>query len=463
MTIRATLGPGLLGATLFICLLHAPTPHAGAHPASESTDSLAFPGAEGFGRHAVGGRGGRVIKVTHLGDDGKGSLRAALRAEGPRTVLFDVAGVIELERNIVLHNGRVTIAGQSAPGDGVTLKNFGLVVKADDVVIRYLRVRPGSEAGAETDAISVAEGHNIIIDHCSASWATDETLTVSPHDQGRPKSIDLVTVQWSIIAESLNDSVHSKGQHGYGSLVRGSAGARYSFHHNLWAHHKARMPRPGNYADAETDPAGPLFDFRNNLFYNWGGAASGYNADTDSIARYNFVDNYYLRGPNSSKALAFDEANPLAELHFSGNWMNGELPADPWNLVRFKTDRQGIRKQAFDAAPISGGPANEAYEQVLARSGASHHRDAADRRVIDTVRQLGGTLIDSEKEVGGWPEVEFAEARPDQDGDGMPDDWETANGLCPQKTDGHHDPDGDGYTNLEDYLNELVSDRTSGT
>ena len=461
MTTRATPGHGLFGATCLTCLLYLLAPNAVAQPADENIDSLAFPGAEGFGRHAVGGRGGRVIKVTHLGDDGKGSLRAALRAEGPRTILFDVDGVIELERNIVLHNGHVTIAGQSAPGEGITLKNHGLVVKADEVVIRYIRVRPGSEAGAETDAISVAEGRNIIIDHCSASWATDETLTVSPHDRNRLKLIDLVTVQWNIIAESLNDSVHSKGQHGYGSLVRGSAGARFSFHHNLWAHHKARMPRPGNYTDAETDPIGPMFDFRNNVFYNWGGAASGYNADNDSIARYNFVDNYYLRGPDSSKPLAFDEANPLAQLHFSGNWMNGEKPADPWELVRFKTDRGGIREQAFDAAPVSGEPAGEAYERVLARSGASHRRDAVDRRVIDSVRRRSGTLIDSEKEVGGWPDVPFAEPQPDQDGDGMPDDWETANGLVPQQADGHFDPDGDGYTNLEDYLNGLVADRSS--
>ena len=218
----------------------------------------------GFGRHAIGGRGGRVVKVSNLDDDGPGSLRAALREKGPRTVVFDVSGTIALEREIVLTSGHVTIAGQTAPGEGITIRNYGLIVKADDVVIRYIRSRPGSSSGKETDAISVSAGTNVIIDHCSTSWATDETLTVSPSDKSGRRSIDKVTVQWSIIAESLNDSVHHKGEHGYGSLVRGSAGARYSFHHNLWAHHKARMPRPGNYVDAQTDPEGPLFDFRNN-------------------------------------------------------------------------------------------------------------------------------------------------------------------------------------------------------
>ena len=207
---------------------------------------LAFPGAEGFGQFTVGGRGGRVVKVTNLNDDGPGSLRQALREEGPRTVVFDVSGTISLEREIIVKNGFLTIAGQSAPGDGITLKNHGLVIKADEAIIRYIRSRPGSEAGVETDAISVGAGNNIIIDHCSASWATDETLTVSPSDGSILRAIDNVTVQWSMITESLNDSGQWKGVHGYGSLVRGSGGARSSFHPNLWAHPMARMPRAGN-------------------------------------------------------------------------------------------------------------------------------------------------------------------------------------------------------------------------
>lgn len=422
--------------------------------------TLAFPGAEGFGRHAQGGRGGQVFKVTNLDDDGQGSLRAALRADGPRTIVFDISGTIALERDIVLKNGRVTIAGQTAPGGGVTIRNHGLVIKADDVVIRYFRARPGSDSGEETDAISISAGHNIIIDHCSTSWATDETLTVSPSEKYGLRTIDNVTVQWSIVAESLNDSVHSKGRHGYGSLVRGSAGARYSFHHNLWAHHQARMPRPGNYVDSTADPAGPLFDFRNNVFYNWGGAASGYNADTESVSRYNFVNNFYLRGPDSSKPLAFDESNSLSGLHFSGNFMNGELPADPWSLVRFRDGRTAGRDEPFQAAPVPTQRADKAFAHVLELAGAALARDSVDSRVVDQVRNRNGSLIDHVDQVGGWPELEAGSPLPDSDGDGMPDAWERQNGLDPDNPgDGPEDRDQDGYTNLEDYLNGLVSRR----
>jgi hypothetical protein len=417
----------------------------------------AFPGAEGFGQFTTGGRGGRVVKVTNLDDDGPGSLRAALRMDVPRTVVFDVSGVIELEREIVLKNGRVTIAGQSAPGDGITLKNHGLVIKADEVIVRYIRSRPGSDAGVETDAISVSAGHNVIIDHCSTSWGTDETLTVSPSNKNGLRSIDKVTVQWSIISESLNDSVHSKGRHGYGSLVRGSAGARYSFHHNLWAHHQARMPRPGNYVDAKTDPEGPLFDFRNNVFYNWGGASSGYNADTESRIRYNFVNNWYQRGPDSTKSLAFDEGNPLAEPYFSGNAMNGEVPANPWSLVRFADDRVAGTPKPFPVAPVETQAVEDAYEAVLRHAGASLVRDTVDRRVIGHVHTGTGMLIDTVSEVGGWPESRSDVPEPDQDGDGMPDAWEMERDLNPDDPeDGKLDPDGDGYTNLEEYLNGLI-------
>lgn len=419
----------------------------------------AFPGAEGFGRHALGGRGGRVIRVSNLKDDGPGSLRAALRADGPRTIVFDVSGIIELEREIVVKNGRVTLAGQTAPGDGITLKNHGLVLKANDVVVRYIRSRPGSSAGVETDAISVMAGEHIIIDHCSTSWATDETLTVSPSKKSGLRTVDKVTVQWSIISESLNESVHHKGKHGYGSLVRGSAGARYSFHHNLWAHHQARMPRPGNYVDALADPEGPLFDFRNNVFYNWGGASSGYNADTNSVSRYNFVNNWYQRGPDSSKSLAFDESNSLAVAHFSGNLMNGELPEDPWSLVRYEDGRTSGHNEAFDAGPINMQPADEAFEAVLRFAGASLRRDAVDERIVEEVRSGTGSLID-DVPGKGWPIHESLAPLPDSDNDGMPNDWEMRNGLDPaDPSDGNADADGDGYTNLEDYLNGLTAVR----
>ena len=267
----------------------------------------------------------------------------------------------------------------------------------------------------------------------------------------------------SMIVESLNDSVHSKGKHGYGSLVRGSNGARYSFHHNLWAHHQARMPRPGNYVSADKDPTGPLFDFRNNVFYNWGGAASGYNADTDSVSRYNFINNYYLRGPDSSKSLAFDESNPLAGAHFSGNFMNGELPPNAWDLVRFKDGRSSGSEAPFPADPVTTQLAGEAFEMVLRFAGASLRRDSVDARIIAGIRSGSGRLIDRASDVGGWPEHESVLPPPDKDDDGMPDHWEIASGLNPEDaSDGVADDDGDGYTNLEEYLNGLCASGSPG-
>lgn len=417
---------------------------------------LAFPGAEGFGQYTRGGRGGRVVKVTSLGDAGPGSLRAAVASRGPRTVVFEVSGIIDLERDLDIRRGELTIAGQTAPGDGVTLRGHALNVKADEVILRYLRVRPGDAAGAELDAISVAKGKNIIIDHCSASWATDETLSIAPSRQEAPGAIDNVTVQWSIISESLNASVHSKGEHGYGTLLRGSDGVRYSLHHNLWAHHRARMPRPGNYLAREVDPVGPVFDIRNNVFYNWGGGASGYDADTDSVSRYNLVANYYLEGPDSRAPRAFDESNPHASLYFAGNWMNGSPVEDPSSVVRMpEGGALATREHAHEARTTEA--ADVAYRRVLEHAGASRARDGVDRRIVAQVLAGSGKIIDAVAEVGGWPEHVSTPAPADGDGDGMPDAWEKQAGLDPgDPSDGPLDPDGDGYTNLEDYLNSLA-------
>jgi len=418
----------------------------------------AFPGAQGFGHYTSGGRGGTVIKVINLEDSGPGSLRHAIRQKVPRTIIFDVSGTIPLESELKIKHGQVTIAGQTAPGDGITLRNYGMVIDADEVIVRYIRVRPGNEKGVETDAISIKSGSNIIIDHCSASWATDETLSVSPSPKGPPKAIDQVTVQWCIISESLNASVHSKGDHGYGSLVRGSGGARYSFHHNLWAHHRARMPRPGNYRDAVSDPVGPLFDFRNNVFYNWGSKFSGYNADNESVSRYNFINNYYLSGGDSGGPLAFDESNSLSESHFSGNFMNHEQPEDPWSLVQFRDGRTKSSDSPVPAGNIDTDSASVAYRRVMAHAGASVRRDSVDKRVVSEVQGSGGRIIDDQNSVGGWPPLKSGSPKPDRDGDGIPDEWEISLGLDPDDpTDGIKDPNDDGYTNLEEYINSLVS------
>lgn len=416
---------------------------------------LAFPGAEGAGRHAEGGRGGRVLRVTTLADSGPGSLRAALEAEGPRTIIFDVGGTIALESPLRIREGRVTVAGQTAPGGGITLRNQPLRIHADDVVIRHLRSRLGDTGRVEADAISLEGGRRIILDHVSASWSVDETLSLGSRYDPPERGLYDVTIQWSIIAESLNESVHAKGDHGYGSLVRGGYGARFSFVHNLWALHRARMPRPGNYNPVAVDPVGPQMEFRNNVFYGWRGDFAGYNADETSRAAYAFIGNAYLPGPMSRPRFAFRESNPEARAWFEGNSMDGVVPADPWSLVD-RSDRPGYR---LDSRPDWAAPAaltaSEAEAAVLARAGA--RRDPVDARIVALVQSRGGALIDSQAEVGGWPELAAGTPWTDSDGDGLPDDWERARGLDPaDPADGARDADGDGYTALEDWLNSLV-------
>ena len=369
-------------------------------PAAGNAQQLAFPGAEGAGRFSAGGRGGITVRVTNLNDDGPGSLRAAVRAKQPRIVVFDVAGTIRLKSDLVIEQPRITIDGASAPAAGIAIADHGLVVKADDVVIRYFRSRLGDKGGGEGDAIWIARGRRIILDHVSASWSVDETLSASArYEDG---GIYDLTVQWSIIGESLRRAGHAKGEHGYGSLIRGGRGARFSFHHNLWAHHVARMPRPGNYASAAVDLIGPLIEFRSNVFYNWGGSASGYNADTASNATYAFIDNAYVSGPDSKGQLAFREENALAKAWFSGNSMNAMVPADPWSLVTGK----GVRLAAApDIALVNADRAASAYARVLADAGASKVRDSVDKRIVASVAARTGGIIDSQDQVGGWPDL----------------------------------------------------------
>ncbi|HEU4959589.1 MAG TPA: pectate lyase [Sphingomonas sp.] len=418
---------------------------------------LAFPGAEGAGRFSLGGRGGRVIAVTTLDDSGPGSLRAAVDAQGPRTIVFRVSGTIKLARPLKIRNGRVTIAGQTAPGDGITLRDHVLEVSADDVVIRYIRSRLGAESRTQEDAIWINKGHRIILDHVSASWSVDETLSASARYDSPDQGFYDLTVQWSIIADSLRRAGHVKGDHGYGSLIRGGRGSRISFHHNLWANHIARMPRPGDYDGPDKDPIGPRFDFRNNVFYNWGGSHSGYDADTAALSQYNFIGNSYIPGPNSTGRIAFDESDRLAKAWFAGNAMEGVVPADQWSLVS-GVQEPGYRLAApVDVAPMPTESAADAERRVLRSAGASLRRDAVDARIVAGVRSRTGHVIDNERENGGWPALASLPAPRDSDGDGMPDNWERKHQLDPHKADGASDRNGDGWTNLEEYLNSLIN------
>ena len=457
---------------------------------AETAKPLAFPGAEGFGRFAQGGRGGKVIKVTNLNDSGPGSLRAAVEAEGPRIVVFDVGGVIRLKSDLKIANDYITIAGQTAPGYGVTLRDGQFLIHANHVIVRYLRSRVGDEAGKEYDSISIGGGSDIILDHISSGWSIDESLSVTQKVSPEVKHLTNVTVQWSLIAESLNHSIHEKGEHGYGSLLQGSYGARYSFHHNLWAHHEARMPRIGNYAKATDDPEGITLDFRNNVFYNWGpgattdfynwepGVSRGYAMDpfygrpdnasrfaagedlnTNSTTHSNFVGNYYIQGANTGGPLALYIRNKSGLTYFDGNFIDGQLVADQKSLVLVSTAAPGehVVDKPFPFGEVATQGAPDAYKAVLAKSGASKARDPIDTRVVQSVIDRKGRIINSQKEVGGWFNASSTAAPKDTDGDGMPDAWEKAHGLNPRDaSDAAKDRDGDGYTNIEDYVNGLV-------
>lgn len=416
----------------------------------------AFPGAQGAGAFSLGGRGGRALHVSNLDDDGPGSLRAAVEADGPRTVVFDVGGTIRLRRPLTIANGRITIAGQTAPGGGITLRDHALRIEADDVVVRFIRSRLGDKGGENEDAISVISGQRIILDHVSASWGTDETLSVSPNWR-RGDRLGDVTVQWSIISESLCGPQPQRVKHCYGSLVGAARGARISFHHNLWAYHAGRMPRPANKVPPGQDPLGGFLEFRSNLFYDWGGLQAGYDSGPAAVLHLSFVDNNYVPGPNSRGSIIYENRNPFSRGWFAGNAFGGLVLADQWSHVLSRTP--GFRLNGpVNVAPVKAEPADSASRRVLASAGASLVRDTVDERVVAGVSSRGGGLIASEEDVGGWPALARGTPRADRDGDGLPDEWERQHGLNPaDSSDGARDSNGDGYTNLEEWLNSLAA------
>ncbi|MDR1342756.1 MAG: pectate lyase [Prevotellaceae bacterium] len=446
-------------------------------PTPDPATADAFPGAEGFGKYATGGRGGKVIYVTNLSDNSsEGSLRWAVSQSGARTVMFKVSGIIALGSQLTIKNANITIAGQTAPGDGICIRNFPVVVDADNVIIRYLRFRMGDERGTEADALWGRNHKNIIIDHCSMSWSTDECASFYDNEN--------FTMQWCILSESLRVSVHGKGAHGYGGIW-GGKGA--SFHHNLLAHHDNRNPRfcGSRYSN---QPDRELVDFRNNVIYNWG-SNSGYAGEGGS---YNLVSNYYKPGAGSSNTARIFQPNPDAgdnsqkagvwgKFYVAGNHMlnvngspNASVINDNWVGITpnpsSKSKAELKSSVEFEKGEITTHTAEDAYALVLQKVGASFRRDATDTRVVNEVKNGlaprrasggGGTragLIDTQTDVGGWDTYSSATPPADTDGDGMPDAWETAKGLNPNSAgDGNTRTLSSVYTNLEVYLNSIVN------
>ena len=416
----------------------------------ENEPPIAFPGAEGFGKYTTGGRGGEVYVITNLEDDGIGSLREAIRKKHPRTIVFAVSGEIRLESPLDINYGDLTIAGQSAPGEGITLRDYPMKIKGDNVIVRYMRFRLGDVSQTQDDAISSIRNTNIIIDHCSMSWGTDESGSFYDNEN--------FTLQWCILSESLNQSIHAKGEHGYGGIW---GGKKSTFHHNLLDHHNSRNPRFNGaryhkLADEE------LVDFRNNVIYNWRGNSS-YGGEE---GQHNMINNYYKPGPatKSNKTRILEPYEPFGKFFVNGNFVEGADKVNEDNLLGVKEGQTAIVNVPFVVADVETHTPEKAFLEVLSHAGASHFRDKIDSRIIEETRtgtatkgKLGDGIIDSQEEAGGWITITSTEAPLDSDSDGIPDAWEKANKLNPNDA-------GDAvlftldknYTNIEVYLNSLV-------
>jgi hypothetical protein len=447
-----------------------------ASPAMAQT--LAFPGAEGFGRFVSGGRGGDVYIVTNLNDSGVGSFREGVTNRNvttPRTVVFAISGTIFLNSPLRITKGNLTIAGQTAPGDGICLANYEMDPGGtNNVIIRFIRSRHGDVSGAEGDAFSCRYASNLIVDHCSFSWSVDETFSTYINNN--------LTLQWSIVSESLRSSVHSKGNHGYGGIW---GGITASYHHNLLAHHDSRNPRFSGAGGHNT--ANELVDMRNNVIYNWRGNTTygGEPTDTGLPARHNMVNNTYKPGPATpSGAIRYRIVEPsynpdstgtkLSLFHVAGNrtTASAAVTADNWNggvQVVPSSEFPSIRaNEPFEVPPMITQSADESYQLVLDHAGCRVPvRDAIDTRIVGEVQNgtftyrgsvgnLAG-IIDSQADVGGWPALASLPAPTDSDSDGMPNAWETARGLNPNSGADRNLTNAEGYTNLELYLNESAA------
>jgi len=473
--------------------------------AYETKKTPAFPGAEGYGMYVTGGRGGKVYHVTTLEDGtGEGTLRYAVNQSGARTIVFDVSGTIHLTSALSIGNGDVTIAGQTAPGDGICIADWPVTIAGQNVILRYLRFRLGNtyvskedgDGGHEGDGLGGMDGANIMVDHCTISWSIDECLSVYGNRN--------TTVQWCMAYQSLRESGHSKGAHGYGAMM---GGGKTTYHHNLLADHDSRTPRFVFRSGDETSEENPT-DYRNNVIYNYGKNGC-YGGEEMNI---NIANNYYKPGPftkmqreSYQKRISgvgygthYDSDGNVSEYLWGHYYVDGNVNAS-WSDVTADNWTIGFINQISDAsktatyawgdetadtihktepmpfAYVTTHTAAGAYEKVVAYAGCSLHRDSLDRAIAKDVKNGTCTfsadaktrpgIINDEEEAwtdgdDAWPRLNSEAAPVDTDGDGMPDEWETANGLDPNDASDGPVVNEDGYTNLEYYLNGLVKDIT---
>ncbi len=461
----------------------------------------AFPGAEGFGRYVTGGRAGKVLHVKNLNDAGYQSLRWCLQQSGAKTIVFDVSGTIHLESQLSIPSN-TTIAGQTAPGDGICIADYPVTINGNNVIVRYMRFRLGNKNvkkdGADGwDGFGGYDKMDWMIDHCSVSWSIDECLSVLGNKN--------TTVQWCLVAQSLVNAGHSKGAHGYGGNWGGSGA---SFHHNLIAHHGSRTPRLGPRPTTQLDER---MDMRNNVIYNFGGNGC-YGGEGMTV---NIVNNYYKPGPGSptgtkGKRIAgigirtnsyvetYKDYAPALHLwgkyHVTGNInsMYPDVNEDNWKIgILDQVDGGGCDGTWTQATKDSikleepmpfvyttTHTAGKAFGKVMNFAGASLHRDSFDEMIVNDTRNgkashtgsgLSSGFINSQndnKPAGAdsswsaWPTLESSEAPTDTDQDGIPDEWETANGLNPNDKNDYKNLNEEGYTMLEVYMNSLVADIT---
>lgn len=416
-------------------------PAAAAAAPGDPSKLPAFPGAEGYGSTTPGGRGGKVIEVTTLDDAGPGSLREAIAQTGARTVVFRVSGTIELKSDIKVTNPNLTLAGQTAPGDGICLKNKKFLIAANDVVVRHLRFRRGKADGERDDSLAIEEAENVIVDHCTMSWGTDETLNTWHGSKN-------ITVSWSIVSEGLHHN-----DHGFAATL---GGVNASYHHLLIASCPGRNPSVAGNNEYQTIN----MDFRNSVIFNF-----GYRTFDGKPNSVNIVSNYFKPGPNTT-ANGFAEIDdagvyskiPTTAWYLSGNFWEGNAAISFDNAAGVTGATQWLTQEPAPFAPVATAPAAEAYEQVLASAGATlPKRDQVDTRIVEEVKTgkttFGKGVVLAAADVGGWPMLKSEPPPADDDHDGMPNAWEETQGLNPADASDGAQLQPSGYSNLEHYLN----------